>query len=440
MTRIRLTPPRLLVLSFLGLIFAGGILLSTPWAVRDGTADWMTALFTATSAVCVTGLVVVDTGTHWTFFGQLVIMLLIQVGGLGVMSFATFFALLLGKRIQLRQRLVMQQALNKTSIEGIVKIFRYLLVFSFVTEGIAGLVLAAHWAPSLGFPRALWFGIFHSVSAFNNAGFDLFGNFRSLTGYTSDFVTNLVISGLIIAGGLGFVVIYEIYHFKKQRKLSLHSRVVLITTFLLIITGTAVILAAEYNHALRGLTPAGKVMAAYFQAVTPRTAGFNTIDLNHLFLSTQLLIMLLMFVGGSPGSTAGGIKTSTFALLWLAIYSILRGKRDTEIFRRRIAHQEVFRALAIALLGLFVVFLMTFLVALTREDAGLVKVLFEVVSALGTVGLSLGLTTELNDLGRLLIMVTMFFGRLGPLTIGYALAYRQKQPDVRYPEGKIMIG
>lgn len=440
MLRNRLTPPRLLVLSFLGLILAGGALLNTPWAARDGTVDWLTAMFTATSAVCVTGLVVVDTGTHWSFFGQLVIMLLIQVGGLGVMSFATFFALLLGKRIQLRQRLAMQQALNKNSIEGIVRIFRYLLLFSFITEGIAGLILFAHWAPDLGFPKALWFGIFHSVSAFNNAGFDLFGNFRSLTGYTTDLVTNLVISGLIIAGGLGFIVIYELYHFRTQRRLSLHARLVLITTCLLIAGGTVVILATEYNHALRGLTPAGKVMAAYFQAVSPRTAGFNTIDLNSLFLSTQLLIILLMYVGGSPGSTAGGIKTTTFALLWLAIYSILRGKRDTEIFRRRIAHREVLRALTIALLSLVVIFLMTFLVALTREGAGLAKVLFEVVSALGTVGLTLGLTPELNDAGRVLIMITMFLGRLGPLTIGYALAYREKQPDVRYPEGKIMIG
>ncbi len=436
---MRLTPPRLLAAGFLAAILLGGILLSTPWATRDGSTDWLTSFFTATSAVCVTGLVVVDTGTHWTWFGQLVILLMIQVGGLGIMSFATFFALLLGKRIQLRQRLILQQALNKPSMEGIVKIFRYLLIFSFLVEAAAAVILAVHWAPSLGPARALWYGVFHSVSAFNNAGFDLMGGFNSLTGYTTDFLTNMVISGLFIVGGLGFVVIYEIYNYRRNPRLSLHSRLVLITTVLLIATGTAVILVSEYNHALRELSPAGKLIAAYFQAVTPRTAGFNTLDLNSLFLSTQLLIMFLMFVGGSPGSTAGGIKTSTFALLWLAIYSILRGKRDTEIFRRRIAPQEVFRALAIALLGLFVVFLVTFLITLTHE-ASLTAILFEVVSALGTVGLSLGLTTELNTPGKLLIMATMFLGRLGPLTIGYALAYRPKQPDIRYPEGKIMIG
>ncbi|SFR14404.1 TrkH family potassium uptake protein [Desulfoscipio geothermicus] len=434
-----LNPPQLLALSFLGLIFLGSILLSTPWAAKDGTTDYLTALFTATSAVCVTGLVVVDTGTHWTMFGQLVILLMIQVGGLGVMSFATFFALLLGKRIQLRQRLIMQQALNQPTMEGIVKIFRYLLFFSFIIEAVAGLVLAIHWVPDMGLPKALWYGIFHSISAFNNAGFDLFGNFTSLTGQTTDLVVNLVISGLFVTGGLGFVVLYEILHYPKTRKLSLHSRMVLITTMLLIGIGFTVILASEYNHALRNLSPGGKILAAYFQAVTPRTAGFNSLELTSLLLSSQLLIMFLMFIGGSPGSTAGGIKTTTFTILWLAIYSILRGKKDTEILGRRIDHREVFRALAIVLLALLLIFLITFLVSLTHE-ADFTKVLFEVVSAMGTVGLSLGLTTELNDPGKILIMITMFLGRLGPLTIGYALAYDKKQPDVRYPEGKIMIG
>ncbi|WP_027365459.1 TrkH family potassium uptake protein [Desulfotruncus alcoholivorax] len=435
----RLSPYQLLVLGFLAVIVTGGILLSTPWAVKGGNVDVSLAFFTATSAVCVTGLVAVDTATHWTFSGQLVIMLLIQVGGLGIMAFATFFALLLGKRIHLKQRLVLQQALGKNSIEGIVNIFRYLLIFSFCIELAGTLILTLHWLPAMGFKKALWYGLFHSISAFNNAGFDLFGNFASLTAYTTDITVNLVISSLLIIGGIGFVVIYEIFNYKKIKRLSLHSRVVLITTAGLIIAGTLVIFASEYNHAFRHLPLGGKILASYFQAVTPRTAGFNTVDLNSLLLSTQLLIISLMFVGGSPGSTAGGIKTSTFAVLGLAIYSILKGKRDTEVFGRRIAHQEVARALAIALLGLFIIFMVTFLVALTHQ-ADLIKILFEVTSALGTVGLSLGLTPELNQLGRILIMITMFFGRVGPLTIGYALAYRQKQPEMRYPEGKIMLG
>lgn len=439
MLKLKNHPSQMLVLSFALLILIGSILLSTPWAAKDGSTDWLVALFTATSAVCVTGLVVVDTGTHWTMFGQLVIMLLIQIGGLGIMSFATFFALILGKRIQLRQRLIMQKALNQPSVEGIVRIFRYLLFFSFIMETIAALILAFHWMASMGLPKALWFGIFHSISAFNNAGFDLFGNFSSLTAYTADPITNIVISTLFIVGGLGFVVLYETYKYRKTRKFSLHSKVVLISTALLALISTLVFMISEYNHALAGLTLSGKFWASYFQAVTPRTAGFNTIDLNSLLLSSQLIIMTLMFIGGSPGSTAGGIKTTTFSLLWVAIYSILRGKNDTELFGKRIVSKEVFRALAIALLSISLIFVMTILVSFTHE-ADFIKILFEVVSALGTVGLSLGLTTELNEFGRILIIITMFLGRLGPITIGYALAYQQKQPNVRYPVGKIMIG
>jgi len=439
MSKLRLNPPQILALGFLSLIILGSLLLSTPWAVAQRETDWLTAFFTSTSAVCVTGLVVVDTGTHWSLFGQVVILMLIQVGGLGVMSFATFFALLLRKRILLKQRLIMQQALNKSSVEGIVSIFRYLLLFSFIAEIIGALILAARWYPSMGWLKALWFGFFHSVSAFNNAGFDIFGNFSSLTGYTTDIVTNMVISTLFVVSGLGFVVIYEIYLFRESKKLSLHSRLVLITTLVLVCLGTTIIFISEYNNALRGLSPVGKLVTAYFQAVAPRTAGFNTIDISATLLSSQLLLMFLMFIGGSPGSTAGGIKTTTFTLLGLAVYSNLRGKRDTEVFRRRISPQEVSRALAITILALTLVFLVTFTLTFT-EKGDFVQILFEVVSAISTVGLTLGLTTELSDPGRILIMITMFLGRLGPLTIGYALAYRQKQPDIRYPEGRIMVG
>lgn len=439
MPKIRLNPHQVLLLGFFAVILSGSILLTTPWAIKEGSSDWLTALFTATSAVCVTGLVVVDTQTHWSLFGQIVILILIQVGGLGVMSFTTFFALLLGKRIQLRQRLLMQQALNNPSVGGVVNIFRYLLLFSFIIEAIGAILLASYWAPSMGLPKALWFGIFHSISAFNNAGFDLFGNFNSLTGFSGDFITNLVISSLIISGGLGFIVLYEIYSYKKIKRMSTHSKLVLITTAALIISGTLIIFFSEYNHALREFTVADKITAAYFQSVSPRTAGFNTIDLNSLLLSTQLLIMLFMFIGGSPGSTAGGIKTTTFTLLWLAIFSILRGKRETEIFKRSVEPEGVHRAMAIALLALLFIFLITFLISLTHQ-ADFIQILFEVVSATGTVGLSLGLTTNLTDFGRILIIIAMFVGRLGPLTVGYAFAYQKKQPELRYPATKIMVG
>ncbi|MFZ5643264.1 MAG: TrkH family potassium uptake protein [Bacillota bacterium] len=467
MPDLNLKPHQILVLGFLIAILIGTVLLCTPWAARDGSIDWLTALFTATSAVCVTGLVVVDTGTHWSLFGQIVIMLLIQIGGLGIMSFTTFFALLLGKKIQLKQRIMMQQALNKPSLEGVVNIFRYLLLFSFVMEAIGAAILAVNWAPSMGMPKAIWYGIFHSISAFNNAGFDVMGDFASLTGFAGDFVTNLVISSLLIIGGLGFIVLYEIYSYirkgdtplsgnvpnkrkgdtplsgnvpdKRTGRLSVHTKLVLLTTAALIVSGTVLIFVSEYNHALSQMPLADKVMGSYFQAVSPRTAGFNTIDLNSLFISTQLLIMFLMFVGASPGSTGGGIKTTTFTLLLLAIYSNLRGKRETELFKRTVETEVVLRALSIALLALFFVFAVTFLLSITQQ-ADFMKILFEVVSALGTVGLSLGLTTELTDLGRVLIMITMFVGRLGPLTLGYAFIYQNRQPELKYPSTKIMIG
>jgi trk system potassium uptake protein TrkH len=439
MSSRHLTPPQLMVLGFLGVILIGSILLTTPWAVQQGNPDFLTSLFTSTSAVCVTGLVVVDTGSHWTTFGQIVILFLIQIGGLGIMSFATFFALLLGRRIQFRQRIIMQQAIGKTSVQGIVDIFRYLLIISFSIEAIAAIILAVHWAPIMSIGEALWFGLFHSVSAFNNCGMDLFGDFKSLTGYTGDILVNLVISSLIIIGGLGFIVLYELYHYRKSRSLSIHSRVVLWTTLALIITGTILILVLEYNNALKGLSPGVKILAAYFQSVSPRTAGFNTIDLTAILLPTQLIIVLLMFIGGSPGSTAGGVKTSTFTLMLAAIFGILRGKKDTEIFKRRIPFNDVLNGLSIILLAGMLVFLIAGLLSLTNHF-NFIRLLFEATSAFGTVGLSLGLTPYLDSFGRILIIITMFTGRLGPLTIGYALAYKEKQPEITYPEGRVMIG
>lgn len=434
----RLSPPQILVLGFLLIILSGSILLSTPWAVKNGTPDFLTAMFTSTSAVCVTGLVVVDTGTHWTSFGHLIIMLLFQIGGLGVMSFATFFALILGKRIPLRQRLMMQQGVNKSSLNGIVHVFRYLLIFSFIIELIGAIILFVYWFNSMGLKKALWYGIFHSVSAFNNAGFDLFGNFSSLTSFASDPTINLVISTLFITGALGFLVIYELLNFKTTRNLSLHSKIILLSTAILLFSGTFLILILEYNHSLQNLHTGSKLLAAFFQSAS-RTAGFATIDLQSTILPTQILILFLMFIGGSPGSTAGGIKVTTLALIYAAVLNILKGKKDIEIMERRIPPEDVFRALTILILVLFLIVIISFLLSLTHE-ADFMKILFEVVSATGTVGLSLGMTTELTSVGKTLIIIAMFLGRLGPLTIGYALAYQPRHPDIRYPEGKIIVG
>ncbi len=438
MNNRKISAPQLLVLSFFTVIMVGSFLLVTPWASHIPTS-YIDALFTSTTSVCVTGLVVVDTGTHWTHFGQTVIMLLIQIGGLGVMAFACLFALLLGRRINLRERLVMQQAINISSVGGVVRVFRYLLGFTFAVEALGALILAIRWTPLMGLKKSLWFGLFHSISAFNNAGIDLFGNFKSLMDFSSDITVKLVISTLIVVGGLGFFVSYELYNYRKIRKLSLHTKVVLITTAILIIIGTILLFLGEYNHALKNMPLGTKLLAAYFQSVSPRTAGFNTIDLNSLFLSSQLLIVILMFIGASPGSTGGGIKTSTLALLWAAVYSQLRGRKDTEIFERRIEGNDVLQALTVVLLFAFTLILMTYLLTLTHQ-VDLMKIVFEVASALGTVGLSLGLTTELTTMGKIIIIFTMFLGRVGPLTLGFALAYREKQPEIRYAKGKIMIG
>ncbi|MEN6324773.1 MAG: TrkH family potassium uptake protein [Syntrophomonas sp.] len=434
-----LSGPQWMVISFLAVIITGSLLLQTPWAVQSGSRNYIDALFVATSAVCVTGLVPVDTGTHWTVFGQIVIMLLIQIGGLGVMSFAVFFAMIAGKRIQLRQRLVMQQSINVSAVGGVVRVFRYLLAFTFSIEALGALILTLRWIPELGWGKALWFGVFHAVSAFNNAGFDLFGGFKSLTPYSSDITINLVISTLIISGGLGFYVWYEILNYRKTHSLSLHSRVVLITTAILLFIGTVLLLLSEYNHAFKGMSLGVKFLAAYFQSVSPRTAGFNTIDLNSLFLSSQLLIIILMLIGASPGSTGGGVKTSTMAILWVAIISQLKGKKESEIFERRIEDKDVLQALTLVALFAATFIIMTFLVSLTYQGE-LVKIAFEVASALGTVGLTLGLTPVLSTMAKILIIITMFLGRVGPLTLGFALAYQVKQPDIRYPKGKIMIG
>ena len=439
MGRLSLSPPQVVAGGFILLIVLGSVLLATPWATNAGESDWLTAVFTATSAVCVTGLIVEDTATYWSLFGQIVIMCLMQLGGLSIMAMATFYALLFGKRIALRQRMFMQAAVNKPSPGGIVNLFRHLIFFTLGIELIATVILALHWAPQLGGARAIYFALFRSISAFNNGGFDLFGHFSSLTAFSSDVVTNLVISILIIAGGLGFVVIAEIISFKNRQRFSLHSKIVLSTTAVFLLIGTVFIFAAEYSHALQGMSFPGKLLAAYFHSVT-RTAGFVTVDITTFFQGTQFLMILLMFIGGSPGSTAGGIKTVTFTVVWAAILSQMKGKRDVEIFRRRIPQQDVTRALAIAAMSGFYICAAVLLLTFVQGADSLDRIVFEVVSAFATVGLSLGYTPELNALGRLIIILTMFVGRVGPLTLAVAFAQRERQVNIRYAEEEVIIG
>jgi trk system potassium uptake protein TrkH len=446
-------PARLLVTGFLTAIGLGTVLLSLPAATVDGRGlPLVDALFEATSATCVTGLVVVDTGSTFTLFGELVILILIQVGGLGIMTVTTLFAYAVGRRISLSETLTVGEALGQPHLSGVLALARNVALLTFTAELAGAAVLTAVWSQEYPLGEALYLGVFHSVSAFCNAGFDLFG--QSLAGHTTDVVVNLTFLTLIITGGLGFYVLSEVLSRRRfgpgvgnspggrNGRLSLHTRVVLVTSLALIAGGTLVILLFEHSNpaTLGPLSPGGKVLAALFQAVTPRTAGFNTVSIAHLAPSTLLILMVFMFIGASPGSTGGGIKTTTFVALVSTIRSALRRRDDVEIGGRRLPPEVTVKSWVIASLGLGVILTATTLL-LATEDAPFLTVLFETVSAFGTVGLSTGLTPELSTAGRLLVSVLMFVGRVGPFTVAVALA--RKRPTGRawhLPEERIIVG
>ncbi|WP_232380942.1 TrkH family potassium uptake protein [Paenibacillus tianjinensis] len=439
---LKLSPPQILVLGFATAILIGTLLLMLPYSSASGhSLRFIDALFTATSATCVTGLVVVDTGTYFSTFGQIVILVLIQVGGLGFMTMATLFALLLKRRISLRDRLILQEAMNQSSMEGIVRLIRKVLVYSLIIEASGAVLLTLRWAADMHVGRALYFGVFHAVSMFNNAGFDIFGDYRSLTGYAGDPVVNIVVMFLIISGGIGFIVMADLIDYRKSRRLMLHSKVVLSMTAALISIGTVVIFIFEFTNpnTFGQLNLGSKIWAAFFQSVTPRTAGANTVDIAGLRQATQFFMVILMFIGASPGSTGGGIKTTTFTLMIGAVVSMLRGREDIVLFRFRLAQERVFKALTITLLALLLVVAVSMVLS-TTEGRPFLMILFETTSAFATVGLSMGLTPELSETGKILICLTMFAGRLGLLTLAYALGPKQGKALYKYPEGKMIIG
>lgn len=439
---LRLSPPQILVLGFATIIFIGTALLMLPISTSTGEPlEFIDALFTSTSATCVTGLVVVDTGTTFSSFGEIVIMLLIQIGGLGFMTMATLFALALKRRISLKDRLILQEAMNQSSMEGIVRLIRRVLLYSLIIEACGALILSIRWAFDMPIGQAIYYGVFHAVTMFNNAGFDLFGDFRSLTSYVYDPVVNVVVMFLIVSGGIGFIVLSDLIDFRKQRRLSLHSKVVLTMTAALLLVGFIVILIFEFTNprTLGSLNWGGKFFGALFQSVTPRTAGANTIDITGLRQATQFFIVILMFIGASPGSTGGGIKTTTFTIMVGAVIAMMRGREDIVMFRYRLAQERVLKALTIALLALLLVLTVSMILS-TTEEGDFLEILFETTSAFGTVGLSMGLTPDLTVFGKVLISMTMFAGRLGPLTLAYALGPKKGKELYRHPEGKMIIG
>lgn len=445
-------PARVLAATFAALIAAGTVLLALPAASATGqSAGLLTALFTATSAVCVTGLVVVDTGTAFSPFGQGVILILIQAGGLGTVILYTLVMLLLGRRISLRDRLLVKEALGRPTPAGVVRLVREVVLVTLVLEGIGALVLFLRWAGDHSTAQAAWLAVFHAVSAFNNAGFDLFGT--SLRGFATDPWVTATVMALVLLGGIGFTVLDELIQPLRERwqrtlgdsvaplRLTLHSRLAVKTSlFLLLLAWGGYLLLEWANPATLGaLGPAQRPLAALFTAVTPRTAGFEVVPTGGMGQATLLLTMALMFIGASPGGTGGGIKTTTFAALVLAWRAAAQGRADAVVAGRRLPGDLLQRAWVIGTLSVLWVLLVTG-VLLVTEGRTLGPVLFEVMSAFGTVGLSTGLTPLLSPVGQVAIILVMFSGRIGPLTLALALAEREFRGDILYPEERVMIG
>ncbi len=413
-----------------------------PLAAREGSLGFLNALFTATSAVCVTGLVVVDTAAFFTPFGQAVILILIQIGGLGFMTMATGIFLFLGRKITLRDRLVMQESLNQFSLAGLIGLSKTILKLAFSIEGVGVLLLSWRFIPQFGLSEGIFKSIFHAVSAFANAGFDIMPDADSLTAYASDYLVSGTIMLLYILGGTGFVVLVDIYQKKRFHKFSLNTKLVLIITAFLLGGGTLFVLLLEWGNpaTLGGLQDYGaRIMAAFFTAATPRTAGFNVVPTNMLTMSSIFFLIALMFIGSSPASTGGGVKTATFGILVWSVISTMRGNEEVVLLGRRLPERILKKSLAIVLLFVLLIFTFTLLLTIT-ETASFLEIFFETVSAFSTVGLSLGITAELSYLGRILIIIAMFIGRIGPLTMVLVFAHRLQKTLVRYPEENILIG
>lgn len=435
-----LNPPRALVLGFLVLILIGGVLLSIPLATASGKeTSLLNAFFTSVSASCVTGLVVVKTAEHWSLFGQGIILLLIQIGGLGIMTMATIVSLIAGKKISLKERLIIKEQMNQETLSGLVKLIRYVVFLTFAIEILGAIFLSMTFIPKYGLKKGIWFSVFHSISAFCNAGFDITGD--SFMSFTSSYLTISTLSAMIILGGIGFAVILDIAKNRKWRRLSLHTKLVLTISGGLLLLGSVFFFILEYSNpeTLGSMNFVEKIFAAFFASVVPRTAGFNSIDISLMRESSAFLSIIMMFIGGSPGSTAGGIKTVTFGVILISTISIIRGNRDAEVFKKTINPEIISKSLAIVTAGMGLVIFMAFVLTIT-EGREFLDVLFESTSAFATVGLSRGITPELTNIGKIIIMLTMYAGRVGPLTMAFAIGYNKKHRRYRYSEGHISVG
>lgn len=444
--RRTLSPSKVLTIGFAIIILTGTVLLSLPVSSSDGhRISLLDAFFMATSATCVTGLTVLDPGTDLTLLGQLVLLVLTQVGGLGFMTMGTLIALAFNRRISLRERLILQEAMNYNSMEGLISLIRRVIMYSFVIEAAGAVLLAIRWSLDMPLAQAVYFGIYHSITMFNNAGFDLFGSvsgpYSGLSGYVQDSYVNVVIMGLIFLGGIGFVVMSDLIEFRTKRKLSLHSKVVLSYSAVLVFAGALLIYILERTneHTMGPLGEGGSMLSSLFQSVSSRSGGVSTISTSDMNPATQFLLVILMFIGAAPGSTGGGIKVTVFAVLVGAVLALIRGKDDIIMFKKRLAKDSIIKAVTQTWLALFLVIFVTMVLSVL-EDRSFLPILFETTSAFGTTGMSLGLTPDLTPVSKIIICIVMFLGRVGPLTLAYAFAPKSSKELYRNPEGKITIG
>lgn len=443
---LSLSPIQKVLLSFVVLILTGTVLLMLPFSTRSGIS-LIDALFTSTSAVCVTGLIVLDTAKDFTFFGQFIILLLIQFGGLGIMTFSIAILSLIGGSLSIKWRFTFDSFYNEIGEFPIKSLLKKIIFYTFVIESSIAIVLFSQFLGYFKLPDAIWHSVFHSVSAFCNAGFSTFSN--SLIDFRNNIIIQLAIGSGIILGGLGFLVLTELARVKFKKtsfifsQFTLHTKFVLLITAILIFTGMIIFLILEWNNSIKNLSAVGKLFAALFQSITCRTAGFNTVDIGSLRSPTLFMMILLMFIGGSPGSIAGGIKTTTMGVILSLIYTKFAGKNQIVLWGRSLNTETIERSTTLMILSILFITFATFL--LLTIDTFNVKnsflaAIFEVTSAFGTVGLSTGITSTISDPGRVLMCLVMYIGRLGPLTLIMALTSQMKRINIQYPEEHIMIG
>ncbi len=443
----KLYPVQILALFFIVVIIFGSILLTFPIASNSlESTNYLDALFTATSATSVTGIVTLDTGTYWSSFGKTIILILIQIGGLGIMSFTTFGALKFGNKVSLSTSLLVREALNFDQFQGISLLMKYVITFTIIVESIGAFLLSFVFIPQFGFSEGLYLSLFTSISAFCNAGFDIFGNFSSVTSYYSNPYVLIIIMLLIIIGGIGFGVITEFITYRYTRKISITTKIVLIVTTTLILLGAVLFFILEYDNplTLQNMSLSDKILNSFFASVSPRTAGFNSIDLTGLRAGSIVLTCVLMLIGGSPGSTAGGLKTTTIGVIILSIYYYIRNRNRTIVLGKEIPVKIVIKAFIITLTSLFFITIFAILISITHKDASSTSIMFEMFSAFNTVGLSIGLSSQLTSAGKIIVILAMYLGRVGVLTLISAFTHRndntKKQIGIKYPEVKITVG